>query len=80
MTDELKASLITLRSALPDDEAFLYQLYGTTRTEEMRAWGLEAAQQEMILKLQFTAPAPHRFQIPPTRVGGIRERTDESFS
>ena len=47
MTDELRALLITLRRALPDDEAFLYQLYGDTRSEEMRAWGLEAAQQEM---------------------------------
>ena len=59
MTDELKTPLITLRPALPDDEAFLYQLYATTRGEEMRAWGLEASQQEMILKLQFTAQRRH---------------------
>lgn len=59
MTDELKASLITLRSAVPDDEAFLYQLYASTRSEEMRAWGLGAPQQETILKLQFTAQRRH---------------------
>src|SRR5712692_7043934 len=59
MTDDLKASLITLRTALPDDEAFLYQLYGSTRSEEMRAWGLEATQYEMILQLQFTAQRRH---------------------
>jgi ribosomal protein S18 acetylase RimI-like enzyme len=59
MADQLKASIITLRPAVPEDEAFLYQLYATTRSEEMRAWGLEAAQQEMILKLQFTAQRQH---------------------
>jgi ribosomal protein S18 acetylase RimI-like enzyme len=50
---------ITLRSALPDDEDFLYQLYCTTRSEEIGAWGLEPAQQEMLLKLQFTAQRRH---------------------
>lgn len=59
MTDELKSSAITLRDALPDDEDFLYQLYLTTRSEEITAWGLEASQQEMILQLQFTAQRRH---------------------
>lgn len=59
MTEDLKPSSVTLRPAVPDDEAFLYKLYGGTRSEEMQAWGLEAAQQEMILRLQFTARRQH---------------------
>lgn len=50
---------ITLRPALPDDEAFLYELYRTTRTEEMAAWGWDEAQQETFLRLQFTAQRQH---------------------
>lgn len=59
MTDELKAPVITLRDARPDDEAFLYKLYETTRSEEMTAWGLETSQREMILDLQFKAQRRH---------------------
>lgn len=46
---------LTLRCALPDDESFLFELYGNTRKEEMAAWGWDLEQEQMFLKLQFTA-------------------------
>ncbi len=46
---------ITFRPAVPDDEEFLYQLYRTTRRKEVEAMGLEPAQQEMFLRMQFVA-------------------------
>lgn len=48
-----------MRPALPDDEAFLYELYRTTRIEEMVGWGWDDAQQETFLRLQFTAQRYH---------------------
>lgn len=47
------------RRAQPDDEPFLYELYANTRTEEIDAFGWNAAQKEMFLKLQFTAQRQH---------------------
>ena len=44
---------------MPDDDSFLYDLYGSTRREEMAAWGWDAAQEQMFLKLQFTAQRRH---------------------
>jgi ribosomal protein S18 acetylase RimI-like enzyme len=46
---------VTLRPATPEDEAFLYDLYSSTRAEEVAAWGWPAAQKEMFLKMQFNA-------------------------
>lgn len=48
-----------MREACDGDEPFLYDLYASTRAEEMAAWGLEAAQQEMFLELQFSAQRRH---------------------
>lgn len=59
MTQDRKPAPITLRPALPDDEAFLYELYCTTRAEEIAAWGWNPSQQEMFLRLQFTAQRQH---------------------
>jgi ribosomal protein S18 acetylase RimI-like enzyme len=50
---------VTLRPAGPDDESFLYELYCSTRVEEMAAWGLDQAQQKTFLELQFTARQRH---------------------
>ncbi len=50
---------VTLRLATPDDEPFLYDLYCSTRTEEMAAWGLDESQQKTFLELQFTARQRH---------------------
>ena len=46
---------ITLRPAGPDDEEFLFKLYSTTRSRDVEAMGLDAAQQEMFLRVQFVA-------------------------
>jgi ribosomal protein S18 acetylase RimI-like enzyme len=43
------------RPASPDDDEFLFQLYASTRAEEMAAWGWPPAQQETFLRMQFRA-------------------------
>ncbi|MFN7947201.1 MAG: GNAT family N-acetyltransferase [Blastocatellia bacterium] len=45
----------SLRPTQPDDEAFLYALYCSTRAEEMAAWDWSEAQQDAFLRLQFRA-------------------------
>jgi ribosomal protein S18 acetylase RimI-like enzyme len=59
MTDDRNPEPFTLRSAVPDDQAFLYELYRSTRREEMSAWGWDSAQERMFLELQFTAQRRH---------------------
>ncbi len=51
----ISPSLISLRPAEADDEAFLFQLYRDTRAEEMAAWGWNDAQQQAFLSMQFRA-------------------------
>lgn len=51
--------MVTLRLATPKDEQFLYELYCSTRAEEMAAWGLDQAQQKVFLELQFKARQRH---------------------
>src|SRR5947209_4290613 len=46
---------INLRPVGPEDEAFLYEVYRSTRAEELAAWGWDAAQQEFFLKMQLRA-------------------------
>jgi ribosomal protein S18 acetylase RimI-like enzyme len=48
-------SFITLRAAEPEDEPFLFKVYASTRAEEMAAWGLDTAQREAFLMMQFRA-------------------------
>ncbi len=55
---------ITLRTAAPEDEAFLYNLYAGTRAEELAAWGWDAAQQQAFLSLQFRGQQAHYAQYP----------------
>jgi len=56
MTDEgnNEATSVTLRPAVPEDEAFLYELYCSTRAHDIGVAGLGPAQQDLILKMQFT--------------------------
>ena len=55
MTDEVKKEdmSVTLRPAVPEDEAFLFELYCSTRTMDIGRAGLEPAQQAAILEMQF---------------------------
>ena len=46
---------ISLRPFTLADEAFLYELYASTRQEEMAHTGWDEAQQEAFLKMQFYA-------------------------
>jgi GNAT superfamily N-acetyltransferase len=49
----------SLRSAVPDDDMFLFELYGSVRKEEMAGWGLDWADEQRFLKLQFMARRRH---------------------
>jgi len=44
-----------LRDALPEDLPFLFQLYCDVRGPEVTAWGLQAGQVEIFLRMQFDA-------------------------
>lgn len=44
---------VTLRPARPDDEPFLYELYCSTRDEDLAAEELNSPQQQMLLRMQF---------------------------
>jgi len=54
---------ITLRPIRTADESFLYQLYCSTRHDELAAWGWDAGQQEAFLRLQFRAQQQFYGQI-----------------
>jgi ribosomal protein S18 acetylase RimI-like enzyme len=44
-----------LRPAGPDDQEFLFQLYASTRKDEFAAAGLDRAQLESLLRMQWSA-------------------------
>src|SRR5262249_29593518 len=48
-----------LRPALPEDEAFLYELYCSTRVDEIAAFGWDRSQQDAFLQLQFRGQKRH---------------------
>ncbi len=50
---------IAFRPVVPADEAFLSQLYRSTRIEEVSAWGLPPAQCDLFLQQQFQAQTAH---------------------
>ena len=50
-----RALNISLRPVEPEDEAFLYEVYRSTRAEELAAWGWDERQQELFLKMQLRA-------------------------
>jgi GNAT superfamily N-acetyltransferase len=54
-----------LRPAGPEDDAFLFALYASTRAEELDAWGLAGPQREAFLRMQYLAQQQHyRAQLP----------------
>jgi ribosomal protein S18 acetylase RimI-like enzyme len=57
MRGELPDSLasVTLRPAVAEDEGFLFELYASTRREEMEEWGFGEAQRAAFLTMQFRA-------------------------
>lgn len=58
---------INLRAAEAEDEAFLYELYASTRAEEIAALSLggwNATQQEIFLRMQFNAQRQQYAEFP----------------
>ena len=56
---------ISVRPVQKADDTFLYELYATTRADELQAWGWNPAQAAVFLNLQFTAQQRHyTFQYP----------------
>jgi ribosomal protein S18 acetylase RimI-like enzyme len=51
--------LVTTRPVQPDDEPFLFELYSSTRREEIAAFGWDSAQADMFLRLQFRGQQRH---------------------
>jgi ribosomal protein S18 acetylase RimI-like enzyme len=53
------------QSALPSDEALLYEIFASTRTEELALTGWNAGQQESFLRQQYEAQRrSYRMQLP----------------
>lgn len=50
---------IKIRPLLPTDEAFSFQVYASTRTEEMQLVDWSTAQKEAFLRMQFDAQTKH---------------------
>src|SRR5438128_982607 len=46
---------VTLRRIRPDDEFFLYQVYASTREEELAPLGWNGSQKTAFLQMQFNA-------------------------
>ena len=46
---------ITLRPIRPEDEGFLFEVYASTRLDELAALGWSEAQREAFLRMQFRA-------------------------
>jgi RimJ/RimL family protein N-acetyltransferase len=62
MTEESRANEttpVTLSPVTTEDEAFLYQVYATTRAEEMAQVPWSETQREAFLKMQFSAQQLH---------------------
>jgi GNAT superfamily N-acetyltransferase len=50
---------ISLRPVQASDEAFLFELYCSTREDEVAAWGWSDAQRDAFLQMQFRAQRQH---------------------
>ncbi|HKX28049.1 MAG TPA: GNAT family N-acetyltransferase [Blastocatellia bacterium] len=57
-------AVITYHPVDSTDEAFLYRLYASGRTEEMSNWGWDNSQQEAFLTMQFRAQRSQYDQYP----------------
>ncbi|HEX8772059.1 MAG TPA: GNAT family N-acetyltransferase [Pyrinomonadaceae bacterium] len=56
---------VSVRPVEPGDEPFLFEVYSSTRADEMAAWGWNAAQQEAFLRMQFKGQQGfYRMQYP----------------
>jgi ribosomal protein S18 acetylase RimI-like enzyme len=53
------STAVSLRPISTDDEAFLYQVYASTRAEELALLGWDAARKSAFLRMQFDAQHRH---------------------
>lgn len=58
MTNDVKTA-VSLRPVQESDDAFLLELYCSTREEETAAWGWSDAQRDAFLLMQFRAQRQH---------------------
>lgn len=57
-----------IRPIKSQDESFLFELYASTRYEEIAKWGWEKAEREAFLRMQWTAQnQSYRMQFPNLR-------------
>jgi ribosomal protein S18 acetylase RimI-like enzyme len=55
----LRADLVSLRPAAPEDQDLLYRIYASTRAEELTLVDWDEAQKEAFLRMQFAAQDRH---------------------
>jgi ribosomal protein S18 acetylase RimI-like enzyme len=67
-------TLASLRPIRPEDEAFLYEVYASTRADEMAITGWTAAQQQAFLQMQFKAQRQYYLQEYPSAEYHIIQR------
>ena len=46
---------VTLRPSRPEDRDFLFEVYASTRDEELNLWGWDENQKQVFLEMQFRA-------------------------
>jgi ribosomal protein S18 acetylase RimI-like enzyme len=51
----INLATVAIRPVTPQDETFLFDLYASTRQEELDAWGWDPVQRQAFLQLQFRA-------------------------
>ncbi|MGA9997336.1 MAG: GNAT family N-acetyltransferase [Pyrinomonadaceae bacterium] len=56
------AKALAMRPIVPDDEPFLFDVFASTRAEELKLLPWDEAQKEAFLKQQFAAQRDHYFQ------------------
>ena len=64
MTPTVPDYEITWRPERPEDQAFCFALYCSTRTEEVESWGWPPEMRQSFLALQFRAQGGYRNQYP----------------
>jgi GNAT superfamily N-acetyltransferase len=57
-------NVITVRPEQPQDEAFLFELYASTRQEELDAWGWPPEMRSNFLTMQFKASQGYHIAFP----------------
>ncbi len=67
---------VTLRAARPEDEAFLLQVYASTRAEEMALVDWTAEQKQAFVRMQFDAQRTHYLAYYPAAEYSIILRDD----